>query len=141
MTANIDEIYNMLSWDNEISIQNIGIQEAEKIKSLWVLIMPLLSNNSKSIWENCAKVLVKKSDFELKPYLTQLLKWLQDMNWPGSELIYNRLLEFPISEIEHPLKICLSLANNINDIPWVSALTAFESDLTRRQGTVPCVDG
>ena len=129
MTANIDEIYNMLSWDNEISIQNIGIQEAEKIKSLWVLIMPLLSNNSKSIWENCAKVLVKKSDFELKPCLTQLLKWLQDMNWPGSELIYNRLLEFPISEIEHPLKVCLSLANNSNDIPWVSALTAFESDL------------
>ena len=125
---NIDKIYKMLSWDNDISVQLCGIKEAQKIKSLWVFILPLLSSNSKSIWGNCAKILVSKSNSELKPYLTELLKWLQDMNWPGASLMYDRLSSIPIDELELPLKICQDLANKTNDKPWENSLNALKND-------------
>lgn len=53
----IDRIFDMLSWDNEEKIQTKGIEEAKKIRHLSVLIQPI---ESKSIWENCAKVLARK---------------------------------------------------------------------------------
>ena len=129
MAISIDKIYDMLSWDNDLSSQLSGIREAQKIKSLWVLILPILSSNSKSIWENCAKVLISKSDVELQPYLTELFRWLQDMNWPGASLIYNRLLDIPKSELKPSLEICLSLAHYSNDKPWETSLKAFKNEL------------
>lgn len=87
MSMGIDQIFEMLSWNNEEKIQEQGIEEAEKIKHLSVLIQPM---ESKSIWENCAKVLASKSDQELESYLIPLFEWLQDMNWPGADVIYKR---------------------------------------------------
>lgn len=128
MSTNIDKIYKMLSWDNNEEIQLWGIKEAENIKSLNVFILPILQNNSKSVWKNCAKILVNKSNGELKPYLIEILKWLQDMNWPGAELIYDRLLNFSYHDIETPLRICLSIAEQRNDSPWKKALISLRDE-------------
>ena len=38
-------------------------------------------------WKNCAIVLSEKSDEELAPYLDDLLRWLQDINWEGGTVI------------------------------------------------------
>lgn len=125
MSVNIDKIYNMLSWDNDEKIQIRGIKESANIKSLNVFILPILPNNSKSVWENCARILVTKNNGELKPYLTQILRWLQDMNWPGAELIYDRLLTFSYQDIETPIRICLCIAEKTNDFPWKKALVSL----------------
>ena len=124
----------MLSWDNDMSVQLQGMQMAQQIKSLWVLILPILPQNSKSIWENCAKVLAAKSDCELFPYLTELFKWFQDMNWPGASIIYDRLLEIDVKEISLPLSICLLTAQNTNDKPWEASLTAFKNHIIQGDG-------
>ena len=77
MAYSIDEIFAMLSWDSSEELQKIGLDEARKVKHLSVFLQPL---ESKSVWENCAKVLIEKSDFELERYLVDMFKWLQDMN-------------------------------------------------------------
>lgn len=112
----------MLSWNNDEKIQAQGINEAKKIKNLSVLIQPI---ESKSIWENCAKVLASKKDEELNIYLIDLLKWLQDMNWPGANIIYNRLKHIPINQIEMAYKFCLCLAKQTEDIVWERVLVDF----------------
>ena len=133
MVFSIDEIYSMMSWDNDISVQLRGIEEAKKIKSLWVFILPILENNSKSIWENCANVLASKTNNELQPYYVELLEWLKDMNWPGADVIFNRLSTISYDEIKLPLEICLSSSKKSNDTVWEKSLISFESYIKTSQ--------
>ena len=88
----IDQIFEMLSWDNDKETQLRGIEEAKQIKHLSVFLQPI---ESKLIWENCARVLISKNDKELQLYLVSMFKWLQDMNWPGADYIYDRLKNMP----------------------------------------------
>ena len=125
MTMGIDEIFEMLSWNNNEKIQNQGIEEAKKIKNLSVLFQPI---ESKSIWENCEKVLVSKGNQELDFYLLPMFQWLQDMNWPGAELIYERLKRMPIEQLEIAYKISLSMAESTGDTVWKEVLIDFWND-------------
>ena len=125
---NIDLIYDMLSWDNDESTQQAGIEYAKTIRSLYPLILPILPQNSKGIWDNCAKVLASKSDTELEPYLSLLFEWFQDMNWPGASIIYNRLLKVNSPCLMEHFSICLKLAEERTDEPWKEALMAFKQD-------------
>lgn len=84
MQESIDNIFEYLSCSNTPEKQQYGIELASEINNLSVLIMPI---ESKSVWENCAKVIVSKTDEELQLYYIKLFEWLQDMNWPGAELI------------------------------------------------------
>ena len=122
MAIGIDQIFEMLSWHNEEKIQIQGIEEARKIRNLSVLIQPL---ESKSIWENCAKVLISKNDQELNVYLIRMFQWLQDMNWPGADLIYERLKSMPIQYIETAYNICLAMADRTGDSVWKKVLIDF----------------
>ena len=54
---------------------------------------------NKNVWENCAKILDDKTDKELLPYLTDILLWIEDINWPGAMIILERMKKF--SEIRH----------------------------------------
>lgn len=36
-------------------------------------------------------MIIEKKDKELAPYMSLLLKWLQDLNWPGALLVLERL--------------------------------------------------
>lgn len=124
----IDKIYEMLSWNNDIETQLIGIEEAKKVKTLWVFILPILPTSSKDVWENCAKVLASKTNNELKPYYYHLLTWLQDINWPGASIIYDRLLIVSEESFEISLSTCVKTAEKNGDILWQNALSALEKE-------------
>lgn len=106
MAIGIDQIFRMLSWNNDRQTQEQGIHEAKKIKNLSVLIQPI---ESKSIWENCANVLASKSDDELEIYFMDLFRWIQDMNWPGAEIIYDRLEEYHYKKLIRPIELAYQL--------------------------------
>ncbi len=91
---NIDKIYEMLYWDNDEKVQERGIEIASKIKYFDCFIMPYYGNKTNGIWENCALIISKKTDDELRPYRWKLLEWIEDMNWPGADIIYDRLLKY-----------------------------------------------
>lgn len=87
----IKQIYDKLNWNNPIETQAEGRALAKKVADLSLLIQP---DGAMEAWKNCAAVLSEKSDEELAPYLDELLKWLQDINWNGALIISNRLNRF-----------------------------------------------
>jgi len=51
------------------------------------------------------------------------------MNWPGAELIYERLKAMPQQFIETAYKISLSMAEETGDSVWKQVLLDFHKDL------------
>ena len=126
----IDEIFEMLSWDSDEETQLKGIEEAKKVKNLSVFLQPCNEKYSKNIWDNCAKVLASHSDEELSFYFTDLLKWLQDMNWPGAFIIYNRLKAMPATnDIKAEFDFCLKIAKQSGDEVWEKVLQTLKTTL------------
>lgn len=119
MEVGIDKIFEYLSWNSSNEIQKRGIELASNIKNLSVLIMPI---ESKLIWENCAKVLISKSDDELELYFYELFEWLQDMNWPGAYLIYDRLICVSLDKFLPAYQYSLSVAKQTEDCMWEMGL-------------------
>jgi len=119
MEVSIDKIFECLSWDNSNEIQKHGIEIASNINNLSVLIMPV---EDKSIWENCAKVLISKSDEELWLYFGELFEWLKDMNWPGAYLIYDRLVCVSPERFLPAYQYSLLMAKQMQDRAWELAL-------------------
>lgn len=138
MQVSIDKIFEHLSWANGDEIQKRGIELASNIKSLSVLIMPI---ESKSIWENCARVLIRKSDEELERYFIKLFEWLKDMNWPGAYLIYDRLLCASAENFLPAYQYSLSVAKQMRDHPWEMVLNdlsvKYVYNLEQRGGSLP----
>ena len=95
--CNIDEIMDMLDWNNNEEVQQKGVELAKSIKSISAFVHP--NDPGKTVWENCARILADRPDEKLKPYLSQLLEWLQDMNWPGAEIILARLKKYDEMEM------------------------------------------
>ncbi len=123
---NIDKIMDMLDCNNNIEIQKRGIELARKIKSINVFILPKHPGYNKNIWENCAKILASKTDKELYPYVTSLLKWTENLNWPGAMIIFEKIKNF--SEKEHIIyafEEIVNIANTINKEEWLRNLSKF----------------
>ena len=91
----------MLNWKNSTETQLEGINLAKKINNLSLLIQPPAVP---SVWEYCANILFEKSDFELEPYLDELLEWLQDINRPGAMTILERLKNFSDEALKSSLE-------------------------------------
>lgn len=122
MSINIDQLFKMLSWNNDMNTQKKGIEMARSIKYISVLIQPI---EDKSTWENCAKVLEEKSDDELQVYLTLLMEWLQDANWPGFDIIYERIKKMPAQLIHYSYSFSVKKAQELNDIEWLNYLSGM----------------
>lgn len=134
LILNIDEIYDLLIWDASYSAdeyesrKNRGIAEAVRLKNVYPFIRPIVvpAKKSKSVWEPCAKIISLKSNDELQPFLYLLFEWLQDMNWPGAEIIFERLTNFPFSELEKIYQFSRLRAQRANDEFWLATLDNLE---------------
>ena len=131
----LDEIYELFIWDELYTDEEYearcakGINEAKKYKYIYPFIQPVIPEKSKWIWEPCAKVVASKTDEELVPYLFLLLEWLKDINWPGAQIIFDRLTEIPFSILEGNYNLCKRQAEHENDTMWLMALKAFEKQV------------
>ena len=139
--SDIDEIYDLFTWDDRYTPEEYkrrverGLELSKNAEYLFPFLQPFLPDQkSKSIWEPCAKVLAERRDEELAPYLPFLFEWLQDLNWPGSEIILNRLAEMPASLTAEELKLCRSKAEKDHDEMWLLWMKEFES----RQSYINC---
>ena len=122
--CNIDEIMNMLDWNNNAETQQKGIELAKDIKSINVFILPMHPGCSKNVWDNCAIILADKSDEVLNPYLIRLLEWIKDINWPGALIILDRLKRFSeTSMLYFAVKVCVKKAVATNDRIWLGSMS------------------
>jgi len=123
----ITKIMDMLDWNMPHEIQMKGISLAKNIKTIIPFIQPVSPEHNKNVWENCAIILSEKSDEELKPYLIELLEWLQDMNWPGAFCILNRLQSYSDKNtIRNAIDICIKKAKICNDKVWEENLNSLQ---------------
>lgn len=121
-----EQILKMLSCDNIAKIQERGIKLASDIKWLGHLFQPIIDGESKSLWKNCALVLSKKTDEQLRPWLIDCFIWLQDMNWPGAEIIANRLkIMKGTDNYEYNKEKAIKIAEITNDEEWIENIKRY----------------
>ena len=118
----IQNIYKMLNGENNNEIRAKGVGLAKEVKDLSLLILPPAVP---SVWECCAQVLSEKTDTVLEPYLDSILKWLQDLNWPGALIILDRLKTFSGEKLKKPFIDCFNYAKNLNNEEVIYALSDF----------------
>lgn len=118
MCNDINQIMDMLDWNNSEEVQEKGRRLAAEINCLKIFMQPCDAKYNKNVWENCALILYKKNDEQLQPYLFELIEWLQDMNWPGAFKILERLKDFQKYK---------ELAYVLDESVWIAKLT--ENDL------------
>lgn len=108
--VDITEIMDMLDWHMPYEIQSKGIFLARDTETIIPFIQPLAPKHNKNVWGNCAQIIAERSDEELKPYLVELLEWLQDMNWPGALCILNRLQKkSDNNSIRNAVNVCIEI--------------------------------
>lgn len=127
-----NEIMKMLDWNQSEDVQANGRMLAKEIKFLNLFIQPYDPDSisgGKNLWDNCALILSEKNDEELKPYIPELLRWLQDLNHPGAECIKRRLTTFKDKEwLEYWLDEAIETAK-INDYQWLLSLNELKSNM------------
>ena len=57
--------------------------------------------------------------------MVSLFEWLQDMNWPGAEIIYDRLIHIEAKLILNDFLYCLRTAIQTEDGTWIYSLKNF----------------
>lgn len=123
----MEDVYELikdLNWNLDLETQKIAINKlvTRNDYNLEMLIQP---GYCKEVWENAAIVLVKKGYEEYKVVIDKMFWCLQDMNWPGSYIIYEELLSIKkenlINDYERVVSICL----NENDDEWLYNLCQF----------------
>ncbi len=127
---NIDHIMELLDWNNDVKQQQEGIRLAREVKCLNVFLQPG-GPYGKRVWENCAKILSERTDEELTWYMSPLLEWLQDLNWPGAFCILDRLKKCKKDKRFHiMLKIGIKKARLLQDEVWESNLHLLDESTT-----------
>lgn len=118
------DIYRMLDENRSLEIQKQGIKLAREMKEFDKFILPISPEYSKNVWLNCAKIIDEKTDQELVPYLSKVLEWLQDLNWPGTFIIIERLKRFNGQLLLKPFIEAMEKAcgKNSEDQEWASYL-------------------
>ena len=124
--CSISEIYKMLDCRSTCEEQSQGMKLASGISDLSLLILPFSNGESKSMWENCARVLCEMTDDRLGPFFPQLLEWLRDMNWPGAILILERLKQVEGHKLRNSFVETFTYAsvlNNDEGLMWLDCLS------------------
>lgn len=121
---NIDEIMDMLVWNNDEETQRKGLEAAGKVKCLDVFFQPSYPENCKTVWENCAQVISEKTDKELSRYTTKMLEWLIDLNWPGADVILERLKCFrEVDMLCYSVEECVKRAFLTGEEYWLGYMS------------------
>lgn len=128
MAIGVNKLFEMLSWNNDIETQRRGIEEAKNIRYLSIFLQPI---EGKDIWENCARILANNKDEDLEPYLFSLFEWLQDANWPGFEIINDRVKSISPKLIGTAYSLSIKEAIKQKDEMWLTYLSelAYNKEL------------
>ena len=120
--ADIDRIMRLLDGNNSAKKQGKGIRLARKVICINAFLQPG-PPYGKAVWENCAKILSKRTNEELSPYLVELLAWLRDMNWPGAFCILDRIKRMTdVPLFRYSVEHCRKCARALDDPVWESVL-------------------
>jgi len=90
----MNNILEMLNENNTQEIQQKAVELAKEIDDISIFFDYSIPS---TLWKNCAKVISRKTDEELKPYIKNMLEWIEDINRPGAFRIYFRLKDMDVN--------------------------------------------
>ena len=132
---NIDQIMELLDWNRNPDDQALGIKLGMETKCINVFLQPCNDSCGKNVWDNCAIILTEKTDRELEPYLFDLLRWIQDMNWPGAFRIFKRLGTFSDKRLlNRTLRNGIKIARALDDSVWETTLRKLQKLVNKSSG-------
>ena len=90
----IKEIISFLKSD-DIELQTEGLERGIRCDKIMDFIQPIYEDEkNESFLRNCARVVIHRSDFQLKAYMMFLMYWISDYEKAGAGIIFNRLLQY-----------------------------------------------
>ena len=107
------KIIDQLDWNNNETIINDAKNKLLTIPEEYIHL--LMQPSSKWHWENAADVVVH---LNVNSCFPEMLKWLQDLNWPGAKKIFNMLSIYEGSDIDKHITDALILVKLENDEVW-----------------------
>ena len=125
----VDQIMYLLNWERSEEEQMQGMQYAQQFHCIKTFFRPQGKNAGKAVWENCAKVISERSDDELEPYLEDMFFWIQDLNWPGANIILDRLKQF--QDVKYLVTIIQDYSRALNkagDSSWLYGISELLDD-------------
>ena len=105
-----------LSWHNDLSTQNRAVEDFASRNDICLTDF-ILPEGKKDCWFNCARILERQNDEKIAQYSGELFAWLQDMNWPGAEIIAARLKKLPLPVLRVAYE--RALLDAANDEEWL----------------------
>lgn len=121
----IEEIMKKIDWNSSSEDKNKGIKLAKKVKNLDFFMQPCSEHYNKNVWEGCAIIISNRNDEELKPYIEKMLDWLQDMNWPGYKIIFDRMCNMKANILIEEYNKCVEKALKNKDYNWLTYLAGL----------------
>ncbi|CAM3054870.1 DUF5071 domain-containing protein [Hathewaya histolytica] len=135
-----------LSWNLSLDIQEEAICNIASIIDLNP--KELLQPGSKEYWQNAAKVLFKLGYPKIREVIPGLLRWLQDINWPGSNIVMEVLGTIPKHVFIPYLEDAVIESLSEDDDIWIEGLSYFleqfdlkESNFTSKEVYLALVKG
>ena len=120
---NVDTIMQLINWERSEEEQREGLAMARDLKCIRTFFQPSGPGYSKSVWENCARIICERSDDELRPYVFDMMLWLQDLNWPGAMKIQHRLMQFSdVRFIANTIDEMIPALIAVNEISWLMSI-------------------
>lgn len=87
-----------------------------------------LCPGEKRHWANAALVLLIMGPEKTTSILDGLFEWIQDLNWPGAEIIMELLLQYPKDVINPMITKMLEKAKCENDDNWYDNIKLLTCD-------------
>ena len=112
-----------LSWEMPKEVQEKTIKEIVTLKEL--NLEELLQPIDKKYWKNCAEVLYEIGYPKIKKIIPGLLIWLQDINWPGANIVIELLMKVPKNELVFYIEESTKVALKNSDEMWLDNLSYF----------------
>ena len=111
------------------NFEDISEQDVIRINETYEDITPLFQHSGKDTWYGCAKVICYNSNEKLEKYIPSMLEWIEDMNWPGAETIFDKLKTFDYCVIKPYLDKAMFEASNKNNSIWLDMLKILNNEL------------
>lgn len=119
----IDDIMSKIDWNLPEETQNVAITMSDSVKDLWYFVQPLNEQGGKNVWDGCARILARRTDKELEPYIVPLFEWLRDSNWPGYDTIMDRMKKYKPEMLINQYSYCIMRAIGKEDDIWLDYLS------------------
>ena len=99
------------------------------------LIVP---DGGKPCWQMCAEILVSLPDEAFLPLIPDVFAWFQDLNWPGSRTLFDRLASVRPGRIDCAIRESIEFAQSLGDEEWICFLRRLQRERAKNFDTSPC---